>query len=88
MYTMYNDIAGMGVSKLRFWYPKSHPSPEKVVLAKYNLHSILDAPACVITIDDNFTWTMACYGVLVNKVASCLPRFIVTATANNQIEFL
>ena len=47
---------------------QSHPSPEKIVLAKFNLHSILGAPAFVIIIDDNFTWTLACYGVLVDKV--------------------
>ena len=49
---------------------QSHPPQKKIMLAKFNLHSILGAPACVIIIDDNFTWTLACYGVLVNKLCA------------------
>ena len=46
---------------------QSHLSPDKVVLAKFNLHALLGAPAFIITIDEQLTWTMACFGNPVEK---------------------
>ena len=46
---------------------QSHLSPNKVVLAKFNLHALLGAPAFIITIDEQLTWTMACFGNPVEK---------------------
>lgn len=46
---------------------QSRHSPKKLVLAKFKLHALLGAPAFVITIDEQLTWTMACFGNPVEK---------------------